>query len=161
MEKRAFVLISMFMLLFALAFVNANAAEKWATKEECETRVNEAVKMIGEMGFDAVAEKINNSEKRFRWKDSYIFCTDTAEGKILAHPFQPYIGRIILDMPDGDGKVFMPRILDTGNKKGKGWVDYKALRRASNESLIKSTFVYKVPGKEIIVCAGYYIPKKE
>ncbi len=160
MENRSLIVCSILVLIFALAFTNANAADDWATKEECEARVKEAVKMIDEIGLEAVAEKIDNREEGFRWKDSYIFCTDT-EGTMLAHPAAVLVGRSLMNMPDSDGELFMPKILDVAKKNGEGWVHYKANRRASNETLMKNSFVAKVPDKEIIVGAGYFTPKEE
>ncbi len=160
MEKKMLIVSSIFMLFIAFSFTLANAAEDWATKEECEAKVKETVKMIGELGLDAVTEKVNRREKAFRWKDSYVFITDTKDGTMLAHPFPPVIGRSFLNVPDSDGKLFVPEIIDIAMNKGEGWVNYKAVRRASNENLMKSTFVAKVPDKEIIVCAGYFIPKE-
>ncbi len=159
MGKRSLILCSMFVLIFAVAFTNANAADDWATKEECEARVKEAVKMINEQGFETVSEKINNRDEAFRWKDSYIFCVDM-EGTMLAHPAAVLIGQNLMNMPDSDGKMFMPKIIDLAKKDGAGWVHYTSRRRATNEILTKNSFITTIADKKLIVGAGYFTPKE-
>ncbi|MCP4694671.1 MAG: sodium:calcium antiporter, partial [Desulfobacterales bacterium] len=96
----------------------------------------------------------------YRWKDSYIFCVD-AEGTMLAHPAEVLVGRNLMNMPDANGKLFMPEMIDAAKKDGGGWVHYKGMRRASNANLEKHAFVVEIPGKEIMVGAGYFTPKEE
>ncbi len=160
MERRSLILCSIIVLFFAFAFTNANAADDWATKEECEAKVKETLKIINEIGFEAVAEKINNREEAFRWKDSFLFCTDT-EGVMLAHPAAVLVGRSLMNMPDSDGELCMHKILEVGKGKGEGWVHYTSVRRASNEKLMKNSFIAKVPDKEVLVGAGYFTPNEE
>ncbi len=139
----------------ALAFA---ADDNKVTKEECMANVKEFAGLVKKKGFDAVKGIINNPEGKYVWKDSYIFCLDTKEGIMLAHPYlpEPMKGRSMLSFTDSNGKQYMKEIMDTANSNGDGWVTYMARKPGTSDVSLKESYVLKIPEANIIVGAGYY-----
>lgn len=148
------VLISAMMLI--LFFVLPISAQEKATKEECVEKVNLAIELIKKEGVDASVKKIMDKEGPYIWKDSYVFCFDNDLGKTLAHPIDRLIGFPMKKFKDADGKEPFVEVIAVANKEGKGWIQYNYQGGGEAEARLKTAYFAKVPGENVIVCAGYY-----
>jgi len=143
----------------------ASALAESANKEECVTLVKEAAKLINEQGFDAAVAEINNKKGKFVTKNTYVFLMDL-DGHLLAHPFNPqYIGKSLFEQKDTNGKLYIQESITIAKSKGEGWIEYmhptpEEMKRPTpwkeKKSSNKINFVYRVPGKDIVVVAGYF-----
>lgn len=151
-------------LLCLIAFhCLAWSQEGQVTKQECVAQVAKVVDRIKADGFEAVAPAIRPGGP-FSWKDDgYVFCLDAEAGIMLAHPYLPpqMMNRPLMGWMDSNGKPFIREMVELAHKNGKGWVSYMTRFRGSDEVRLKETYIEKVPGKNVIVGAGYFPPKKE
>ncbi len=151
-------------IMLAFIFVQPLTAQEMATKEECVEKVNMAVELIQKEGPEASFKKIMDKNGPFIWKDSYIFCIGDKVGKTLAHPLTRIIGFPMKNFKDEEGNQPFIEILEVANKEGKGWKSYhysgpgKQTCKVNNKqtSRLKTVYFSKVPGKNVIVAAGYY-----
>lgn len=134
---------------------DSNLSQEKATREECVAKVEEAVKEIRETGLDSALKKIDDRKGPYVWKDSYVFCVDDGEGKLLAHPFAQRKGYPMKNYRDAEGKQPFVEILEVANSKGKGWKSYK-FETVGEAPKLKNSYFVKVPGEKVIVGAGYF-----
>ena len=150
--KQILVLSCVFFLTIGLAGAVGNA-----TKDECVAKVKEAAKLVDEAGIDAALAQFNDKNGNFVWKDTYIFAMDAETAAVIAHPIKPkLVGKMLTGLKDVNGKLFFTEFLNVANEKGAGWVDYMWPKPGEKKPSPKSTYVYKVPGKSVIVAAGIY-----
>lgn len=145
-------------IVFGLFLVASAIAADTATKEECMAKTKEAAAMVNEKGLDAAVKEINNKTGKFVWKDSYVFLMDF-QGKMLAHPMSPaLIGQNVLDRKDkGEtGKFLFKEFVDVAKTKGEGWVDYMWANPGDPAPRMKTTYIYRVPGKDLLAGAGIW-----
>jgi len=146
-----------FIVLFALWIATSAGAAEKATKDECVAKVKAAAAMIKEQGLEAALSKINDPASEFTWKDSYVFVLDSETAKVLAHPAVPkLVGKEQSGLKDSNGKMFFLEFINVGDEKGEGWVDYTWPKPGETAPSPKTTYVYKVPGMNVIVGAGIY-----
>jgi len=148
-----------------------------AVRDECVALCKAAAKFINENGPDAAIAEINNKEGKFGTKNTYVFLMDL-EGNELAHPYHamtgnPYSavtasGRKVLklfDFKDTNGKLFVQEYIKVAKTKGEGWVEYmyptpEELKKPTpfkeKKSSKKISYVYRVPGKDLMVIAGFF-----
>jgi sugar lactone lactonase YvrE len=136
-----------------------------AKKEECVTLVKKAAKWINENGFDAGFAEINDRKGKFVTKDTYVFLMDL-DGHLLAHPFNSqYIGKSLSESRDTNGKLYIQECITIAKSKGEGWTEYmhptpeemqKPTPWKEKKSSKKINFVYRVPGKDLVVVAGFF-----
>ncbi len=147
------------LVVFAVSFcLAAGAFAAGATKDECVAKTKEAATMINEKGLDAAIAEINKKDGKFVWADTYVFLMDL-DGKMLAHPMSPaLIGKNLLDMKDkGDpGKLLFKEFVEVAKGKGEGWVDYMWINPGDPKPRKKITYIYRVPGKDLLAGAGIY-----
>ena len=71
----------------------------------------------------------------------------------------------IFDMKDTTGKLFVQEYIKVAKTKGEGWTEYmyptpeelkKDIPFKEMKSSKKISFVYRVPGKDLMVIAGYF-----
>jgi len=141
----------------------ANALAESATKEECIAKCKEAAQMIIEKGQEAALLEINKEGSNFVWKDTYVFIVDF-NGTFLAQPSRPdHIGKNYLEWKTSDGKYPQKMSIEVAKTKGEGWVEYmqarpEELKKPPEQRILskKSTYIYRVPGKDMYVGAGVY-----
>jgi len=142
-------------LLFVVSLAGTAMAQS-ATKDECVAKCKEAAQMINEKGLDAAIAEINKKDGKFVWKDSYVFLMDL-DGKMLAHPVSPgLIGKDNTGLADKAGKLFIKEFADVAKSKGEGWVSYMWPKPGAEAPAKKLTYIYRVPGKNLLVGAGIY-----
>ena len=114
--------------------------------------------MINARGLDEAVKLIGDPKGPFVWKDSYVFLMDM-KGKMLAHPMQPELTRhehVLLET-DATGKAIFVHFVNIAREHGEGWVDYMWPKPGKKSPSKKVTYIYKVPGKDLIVGAGVYV----
>ena len=100
------------------------------------------------------------------------------EGNELAHPYHAMTGfpssavttsgRNVLKLfnyKDTTGKLFVQEYFEVAKTKGEGWVEYmyptpeelkKPTPMKEKKSSKKISYVYRVPGKDLMVIAGFF-----
>jgi signal transduction histidine kinase len=161
MKKAAVVAL----VVMASVILSVNGMAEGSIKDECVTLCKDAAKFIIEKGFYPAVAEINNKEGKFVTKNTYVFMMDL-EGHLLAHPFNPqFIGRDITGTKDTNGKLFNQESIEIAKTKGEGWSEYmyptpEELKKPTpfkeKKSSKKISFVYRVPGKDLIVIAGFF-----
>lgn len=141
-------------LFFALiASFSALAADK-GTADEATQLVKKAIALVKANGVDKALAEFNNPKGSFVEKDLYIFVIGK-DGTTLANGVNArLVGVNVLDMKDADGKFFIKTLMDIGNTKGKGWLEYRWLNQTTKTMDLKSTYVEKV-GDLLIACGIY------
>ena len=105
--------------------------------------------------------------REVRYENTYVFLMDL-DGNRLAHPFPgptaPQFMKIA-DYKDTTGKLFVQEYIKVAKTKGEGWVEYmyptpeelkKPIQVKDMKSSKKISYVYRVPGKDLMVIAGYF-----
>jgi len=149
--------VTILVLILGL-FLAAGAFADGATKEECVAKTKEAAQMILDKGLDEAVKEINNKQGKFVWKDTYVFLMDL-DGKMLAHPMSPaLIGQSLLDRKDkGEpGKLLFKEFVELAKGKGEGWSDYMWSNPGDPKPRKKISFIYRVPGKDLLAGAGIW-----
>ncbi|MFA5807711.1 MAG: cache domain-containing protein [bacterium] len=153
------------LILMASVFLAASVMAQSAVKDECVTLCKDAAKFINEKGFYPGVFEINKKEGKFVSKNTYVFLVDL-EGHLLAHPFNPqYIGIDMTGNKDPNGKLFVQDYITVAKSKGEGWTEYmyptpEELKKPTpfkeKKYSKKTSFVYRVPGKDLMVIAGFF-----
>ena len=160
--RKAAVLVLAVMASVACA---ASAMAESGIKEECVALCRDAAKFMNQKGFYPTVFEINKKEGKFVSKNTYVFLMDL-EGHLLAHPFNPqYIGMDMTGNKDSDGKLFVQDYISVAKSKGEGWTTYtyptpEELKKPTPfQEKIKSnkiSYVYRVPGKDLMLVAGFF-----
>jgi cytochrome c len=165
------------LVVMAGVVLAASVMAQSAVKDECVALCKDAAKFINEKGLDAAIAEINNKEGKFVTKNTYVFLMDL-EGNELAHPYHAMTGfpasavtasgRKVLklyDYKDTTGKLFVQEYIKVAKTKGEGWTDYmypkpeeqkKPIPMEEKKSSKKISYVYRVPGKDLMVIAGFF-----
>ncbi|HAM32823.1 MAG TPA: hypothetical protein DDX05_09260 [Deltaproteobacteria bacterium] len=151
--------------VMASVVLGANGMAESGVKEECVTLCKDAAKFMNEKGFYPTVFEINKKEGKFVSKNTYVFLVDL-EGLLLAHPFnQQYIGMDMTGNKDSNGRLFVQDYIAVAKSKGEGWTEYmyptpEELKKPTPfKEKVKSkkiSFVYRVPGKDLMLIAGYF-----
>jgi hypothetical protein len=163
MKKAAVIAL----IVMAGVVLAANVMAESSVKDECVVLCKGAAKFINEKGVDAAIAEIGNKEGKFVTKNSYVFLMDL-EGNRLAHPFAtPKDPKImnLFEMKDTAGKLFVQEYIAVAKSKGEGWTEYmyptpEELKKPTpfkeKKSSKKNSYVYRVPGKDLMVIAGFF-----
>ncbi len=126
-------------------------------KAKAQALVKEAIAFERSNGREALLRETNQGFGRFHVKsgdDLYIFVYDL-KGTCLAIGFQSQlVGVNRWNIRDPDGKFFLQEILQTGQAKGGGWVDYKYPNPKTGKIEAKTSFVEAVDS--MVVGCGIY-----
>jgi cytochrome c len=155
------------LVVMASVVLAASVMAQSAVKDECVALSKDAAKFINEKGVDAAIAEIGNKEGKFVTKNTYVFLMDL-EGNRLAHPYarpeQPKIMKLF-DEKDTTGKLYVQEYIKVAKTKGEGWVEYmypkpeeqkKPIPSKEKISSKKISYVYRVPGKDLMVIAGFF-----
>ena len=151
--------------VMASVVLGTNGMAESGVKEECVTLCKNAAKFMNEKGFYPTVFEINKKEGKFVSKNTYVFLVDL-EGHLLAHPFNPqYIGMDMTGNKDPNGKLFVQDYITVAKSKGEGWTEYmyptpEELKKPTpfkeKKYSKKISYVYRVPGKDLMVIAGFF-----
>jgi cytochrome c len=145
----------------------ASVMAQSAVKDECVALCKDAAKFLNEKGIDAAIAEIGNKEGKFVAKNTYVYLMDF-KGNRLAHPYAtPKDPKImpLFEMKDTTGKLFIQEQLEVAKTKGEGWTEYmypkpeelkKPIPYKEKVSSKKLSYVYRVPGKDLFVVAGFF-----
>lgn len=151
--------VAMTVLVLILGLIlAAGALADNATKDECIAKCKEAAQMVADKGLDEAIKAINDKKGTFVWKDTYVFMMDL-DGKMLAHPMSPaLIGQNVLDRKDkGEpGKLLFKEFVELAKGSGEGWSGYMWANPGDAAPRKKISFIYRVPGKDLLVGAGIW-----
>ncbi|WP_319405245.1 cache domain-containing protein [uncultured Desulfosarcina sp.] len=129
------------------------------TRDDCISKCKEAGDFIKTQGIDSAIKEINNKKGRFVWNDgvSYVFLMNM-KAKMLAHPHKPELTKpdTLIEATDVDGKAFFKDFVKAA-EKGKGWTKYMWPVPGMEINKPKHTFIYRVPGTDYFVGAGFYV----
>ena len=163
MRKAAVIALA----LVASVALAASVMAQSAVKDECVALCKDAAKFLNEKGIDAAIAEIGNKEGKFVAKNTYVYLMDF-KGNRLAHPYAaPKDPKImpLFEMKDTTGKLFIQEQLEVAKTKGEGWTEYmypkpeelkKPIPFKEKVSSKKMSYVYRVPGKDLFVVAGFF-----
>ncbi len=163
MRKVAVIALAM----AASVVLAANVTADTSVKDECIFLCKAAANFVSDNGVDAGIAEIGRKDGRFVSKTTYVFLMDL-EGNRLAHPYaapkDPKIMKLA-DMKDTTGKLFVREYMEIARTKGEGWTEYmypkpeelqKPIPFKEKVSSRKLSYVYRLPGKDLFVVAGYF-----
>ncbi len=149
----------------AILLVVQSALAESATKDECVTKCKEAAQLITEKGLEAALQELNKKDGKFVWKDTYVFVLDFT-GVHITHPLRPEtVGKNVLEWKDSNGKFVVKEFIEVAKTKGEGWTEYmypkpeelaKPIPFKEKIPSKKLSYVYRVPGKDLLVVAGVF-----
>jgi cytochrome c len=106
-------------------------------------------------GKEEMMKHISAKDPDFVQGALYVDMRDISTGIVLAHPFNPSIvGKDLTDVPDASGKKYRREIIELGQKKGHGWVDYQYKNPATGKIEPKTTYILRVG--DVVLEAGIY-----
>jgi len=147
-------------VLLILLFIPTlcNAAGEKATKEDCVTLAKKAAAMINTDGLEAALSQINDRKGPFVLKDTYVFCMTTDTVKIIGHPYVPEWWRSLSqkDYLDPNGTLVFQQFIKALENKDEAWINYAQYRPREEKPSMKTSYIMKVPGQNLIVGAGVY-----
>ena len=155
------------LVVLASVALAASVMAQSAVKDECVALCKDAAKFLNEKGIDAAIAEIGNKEGKFVAKNTYVYLMDF-KGNRLAHPYAtPNDPKImpLFEMKDTTGKLFIQEQLEVAKTKGEGWTEYmypkpeelkKPIPFKEKVSSKKLSYVYRVPGKDLFVVAGFF-----
>jgi cytochrome c len=142
---------------FFLFTAASGLAAETATKDECIAKCKQAAGLFASMGVNEALAKINDPKSELVWKDSYVFAIDMQAAQVKAHPITPaLIGKMLMGMKDTNGKLFFAEFVNKAKTDGEGWVSYMWPKPGEKTPSSKVTYVYRVPGQNLVMLAGIY-----
>ena len=130
-------------------------ADEFGSREQAQAMVERAAAFLKDNGRDKALAEFSNPKGQFIDRDLYVLAYAAADGIRLSHPYNPkLIGKSVAEAKDIDGKAYGQEILDVGNGKGSGWVDYKYTDPATKKLGDKTLYVLKV-GDILLGCGAY------
>lgn len=116
--------------------------------------VKKGVALIKSSGPEKAFAEFNNPKGAFVQKDLYVMCYDMLGNNKCHGSNAKLIGKNLLEIKDADGKFIVKGFIDTAQKSGKGWVDYKWPNAITKVVEPKSTYVEKVD--DVLIGVGIY-----
>lgn len=126
--------------------------------EEAMTLVDSAMVMFQQAGREAALKAINEKSGPFVKGDLYVFAL-TMDNLMVGHPHEHSLRRVNLNNTrDANGVLLFQKFKEVVEKKGSGWVEYTWAKPGEKDPSPKRSFVKKVPGEDLYIGAGYYVP---
>jgi len=153
------------LIVMANVVLAASVMSQSTIKDECVAMCKDAAIFMNEKGFYPTVFEINKKDGKFVSKNTYVFLVDL-EGHLLAHPYnQQYIGMDMTGNRDSTGKLFVLDYITVAKTKGEGWTEYmyptpEELKKPTpfkeKKFSKKLSYVYRIPGKDLMVVAGFF-----
>ncbi len=150
--KTMFKHMAVGMTALTLAF-GAVASEK-GTADEAVAMVKKGIALIKSAGPEKAFAEFNNPKGAFVQKDLYVMCYDMSGNNKCHGSNAKLIGKNLLEIKDADGKFIVKGFIETAQKSGKGWVDYKWPNAITKVVEPKSTYVEKID--DVLIGVGIY-----
>jgi len=123
-------------------------------KSDATRMIEKAKDFYKKSGRRIAFAEFTNPNGGFVEDEMYIYVLNS-KGTMLAHGVnEKFVGEEFMDLKDSDGKLFIKEIVDTGNSKGSGWVEYKWFEPLTRKWLLKTVYFEKVD--DLIICTGIY-----
>lgn len=126
-------------------------AQQFGTADEAKAMLQKAVTEAKANPQAAVA-KFDKGEAGFKDRDLYVFCFETATGKVVAHP--SIKGTDIRALKDKTGENIGEKIFAAAKDDMIATVDYFFPKPGGTEPVAKQSFVTKVG--DLGCAVGYY-----
>lgn len=134
-------------------------AENQTLKYACEAKARKASQLIQTLGNEAAFKQIGDPKGAFVSETSHVFCIDAGSGYLLAHKVVRFVGSNMHYYLDSEGNHPFTSILERARQTKSGWIQYMTYgsgpERRKTPALKKMYFL-KVPGKNIVLCCGYW-----
>ncbi|MBO6549206.1 MAG: cache domain-containing protein [Rhizobiales bacterium] len=129
------------------------------TPSEAIAMAKDVIKKFKNDGLEKTLHTVNHTQI-FRDRDLYAFIMNN-EGVIAAHGvLQALVGKNIIRLVDGDGKLMIQEFVDVMKVKRTGWVDYKWPNFVTGKLDFKSTYLERMDENHF-VGVGIYQAKKQ
>jgi signal transduction histidine kinase len=140
--------------LTVLAAASPARAEEYATTQDAELLVHNAIAFLKKEGRTKAFEEFNDPKGRFTYRDLYVMAYDL-NGTCLAHgQTRARIGKNFMKEKDVDGKEFIAERFRIVKQHGKGWQDYKYMNPITKKTEQKTAYFERV-GDVVIVSGAY------
>ncbi len=137
-----------------LVFPVLSYSQEKATPQEVIRKVREAASYLKKTGNIDAFKKGN---KRWVWKDTYIFVIDCNRVVMVAHPIKPALeGRPLGGLRDAKGDLFFVQLCEVSRNPNGGWVEYWWPKPGEKKASRKITYILHVQGTPYSVGAGVY-----
>ena len=142
-------------LLMTALLLSAAAQAAEPNEKDAIAMAERGAAFIKAHGKDEMMKHISARDSDFVPGSLYVDMRDINTGIVLAHPFNPSIvGKDLTDVPDASGKKYRREIIELGQKKGHGWVDYQYKNPATGKIEPKTTYILRVG--DVVLEAGIY-----
>lgn len=121
---RAALLLAALICLFS---TTETRSEEPSSRAEAVALVKRTIRVIKHAGIGPVIRAINNRDRRFLYRDLYLFIHDLRRPALLvAHGNNKrLVGKNTINLKDQNGKYFVRELYRIVRTKGKGWVNYR------------------------------------
>lgn len=156
--KKIQVVFLLALLFFNVSFeAAAQSLNSRGTPREAISMAKQVIKKFKNDGIDKTLHTINHTQI-FRDRDLYAFIMNN-EGVIVAHGvLQALVGKNIIRLTDGDGKLMIQEFVDLMKVKRTGWVNYKWPNFVTGKLDFKSTYLERMD-ENLFVGVGIYQTK--
>ncbi len=142
-------------LILTLVLTGAAFSGERATREEVVAKVEEAARMIQDIGREAAIKKMTGPNHPFVWKNAHVFLMEMDSGALLAHKNQAALGFQMQNYKDAEGGTPYFDVLKFAERNDSGWKTYMS-NRGGRAPLLKHLYYLKLKDENIILCSGYY-----
>ncbi|MFZ2445784.1 MAG: cache domain-containing protein [Syntrophobacteraceae bacterium] len=124
------------------------------SKTDAKTWVEKAAEFYRNSGKRIALAEFTRPDGAFVEDEIYLYVLNS-RGTMLAHGInERFVGEEFMGIQDSNGRFFIREIVDTANKEGSGWVEYKWFHPITKKWLPKIVYFEKVD--DLIICAGIY-----
>ncbi len=159
MVRRMLVMLVCGMMVTAFAFT-ALADDAKVTPQQVKQLVEKAVNLIAEKGEAVAFPLLSDPNGEYVEGDLYVF-TYNMDGTIVQHLKPKLVGMNMMNTMDKKGKCLACDFVRVAKEEGAGWSEYWWPKPSTNEVAVKTSYIMKVPGKDLLVGAGVYDLTKE
>ncbi|MBR0801605.1 cache domain-containing protein [Bradyrhizobium jicamae] len=112
--------------------------------------------LIASEGIEKACKMLRVRNGPYFQGEYYVFVFDFT-GVWRCYPPHPEAeGQSIIDLRDSDGRPLVRDMISLAKERGEGWLDYRWTDPVTSKIELKSTFVKRVPGAELLAASGYY-----
>ena len=124
------------------------------TKDEARDWVNNAKSFYKASGKRIALAEFTNPNGMFTQDEMYIYVLSSGGTMLALGINEKFVGEEFIGLMDSDGKKFIKEIVDTANREGKGWVEYKWYHPVTKKWLPKVAYCEKVD--DLIIVSAVY-----
>lgn len=126
------------------------------TPQQVVDHVDKAVQLIVDQGEEKAFPALTDPNGEWVNGELYVFIYDL-DGNIVAHLNKKLEGKNLMKIKDVKGNVFAAEFVAIAKSdKGEGWTEYWWPKPNEKKASPKSSFIKRVPGKDLLVGVGIY-----